>query len=173
MPSPCYIHRTSDSACIKLISLKGSIDQCPKGLTHDRYLQQHGYSCYEFVLNHPGDWFHAEQHCEQYRGFLVHIQSAADQAFIYQALRNYNLHGDKGVWIGFTDTQFEGNWKWSSGDQVTYTYWSPGQPSVLAGGLEDCGLLDLSDGGHWHDYPCHGILFNTQNHGWICQYGEN
>ena len=33
-------------------------------------------------------------------------------AFIFQIL---NFHGDKGVWIGFTDKDHEGKWRWSSG----------------------------------------------------------
>ena len=30
-------------------------------------------------------------------------------------LQELNFHGDKGVWIGFTDQDKEDDWRWSSG----------------------------------------------------------
>ena len=53
----------------------------------------------------------------------------------------------------------------------SYTYWAKGQPGVF-GGLEDCALLEFRNGGHWHDYACEGVLFNLQNHAWVCEYGN-
>lgn len=54
---------------------------------------------------------------------------------------------------------------------VTFTNWAGDQPGMI-GGLEDCCLLEFSDTGLWHDYPCEGLLFLSQNHGWICEYRE-
>ena len=57
------------------------------------------------------------------------------------------------------------------GEKLLYKNWASGQPGLF-GAYEDCALMELGDGGKWHDYACHGVLFNTQNHGWVCEYGK-
>jgi hypothetical protein len=44
--------------------------------------------------------------------------------------------GSDYLWIGLNDAAQEGVWRWSNGEAVTYTRWSPGEPNDW-GGLED------------------------------------
>ena len=53
---------------------------------------------------------------------------------------------------------------------VSFTNWADGQPGMISG-AEDCCLMEFTDTGYWHDYPCDGFLFFSENHGWICEYG--
>ena len=41
-----------------------------------------------------------------------------------------------GYWIGLSDQETEGQFMWTNGEVVNYTYWYPGSPSNRTG--EDC-----------------------------------
>ncbi|KAK0148381.1 C-type lectin domain family 4 member E [Merluccius polli] len=67
------------------------------------------------------------------------------------------LGGD--YWIGLSDRDTEGTWKWVDGTNMTSSFWRPGEPDD-DGGAEDC-VLTLEKG--WYDAPC-AALFH-----WICE----
>ena len=52
------------------------------------------------------------------------------------------------LWIGFSDYEQEGNWIWSSGEPVTYTNWSAGEPNNADSG-ED--FAEMGSAGSWND----------------------
>jgi hypothetical protein len=67
-------------------------------------------------------WTQAETNAMALGGHLVAIGSEEENSFIW---KEYG----KNYWIGFTDEGSEGEWRWSSGEVVTYTNWSPGNPN--------------------------------------------
>ncbi|XP_060596840.1 perlucin-like protein [Ruditapes philippinarum] len=145
---------------------------CPAHLPKTDNLREFRTSCYEFILDHPGDWHHAEADCRSRGGHLVDIHDYAEEAFLFNTCQQLGFHNDKGLWIGLTDGDAykgEGNWHWVSNADISFVNWADGQPGML-GGSEDCVLMEFADNGKWHDYPCSGFLFFTQNHGWICEY---
>jgi hypothetical protein len=84
------------------------------------------------------------------RGYLVSIQSQAENDFLVQTFGSL----DTSYWIGFTDEAQEGIWVWSSGETGSYTNWDPGEPNNLWGG-EDCAVLQTwsTHRGYWNDVP--------------------
>lgn len=58
-----------------------------------------------------------------------------------------------GLWIGATDKESEGIWKWLTGEPFAFSHWSPGEPDnfndadYAAAAGELTGLV-----GRWHDY---------------------
>ena len=61
------------------------------------------------------------------------------------------------VWIGGTDEDSEGTWKWSSGtpvmeNQLSYTNWRSGEPNNH--GNEDC-IRTYNGAGEWIDDKCY------------------
>ncbi|XP_053379883.1 C-type lectin domain family 4 member G-like [Mercenaria mercenaria] len=156
-----------------MISYGAAINsRCPAHLPKNEFLREFGNSCYEFILDHPGDWHHADADCRIKNGYLVDIQTYSEQGFLFNACQELGFHDDKGLWIGLTDGDDysqEGTWHWVSNNGISFANWGDGQPGMV-GGLEDCVLMQFSDHGQWHDYPCQGFLFLTENHGWICEY---
>ena len=74
-------------------------------------LAQHGGSCYNIEL-HSVSWLHAESTCKQYGGHLLHINSAAENYFIYRLLDTKYNHT---VWTGLHDRGHEEQFTWTSG----------------------------------------------------------
>ena len=81
------------------------------------------------------NWQMAKRDAESQGGYLVVINSSEEQAFIekilLEASRKENYK--EPVWIGLTDEEEEGNWKWVNGDLLKFTYWQRSQPSNANG----------------------------------------
>lgn len=62
------------------------------------------------------------------------------------------FHNEEMVWIGFTDEDLEGVWRWSSGDTSTFTHWGALEPNNLGGCEHYAVLYILADPvGDWND----------------------
>uniref|UniRef100_A0A3B4U2G1 C-type lectin domain-containing protein n=1 Tax=Seriola dumerili TaxID=41447 RepID=A0A3B4U2G1_SERDU len=69
------------------------------------------------------------------------------------------------VWIGLTDRETEGTWKWVDGTPLTTSYWAKNEPSKgFLGQREDCGEVMLHQmKENWNDKLCDEPNF------WICE----
>ena len=71
------------------------------------------------------------------------------------------------VWIGGTDKDKEGTWKWTDGSPFEFTWWRPGQPDNYMGN-EDCLHMVVEkqqSEAMWNDYPCTSIFKNKRARG--------
>lgn len=56
------------------------------------------------------------------------------------------------VWLGLTDMDVEGIWRWYSNNNIAkFTDWYPGEPAGNGG--EDCVVM-VEPSNEWQDYPC-------------------
>ncbi|XP_072025170.1 C-type mannose receptor 2-like [Amphiura filiformis] len=107
-----------------------------------------GHSCYHYGTS-ALTWANAEAQCESMSATLVVIED--DREFNY--LKNYHRYRypEELFWIGLSDSEEEGVWKWISG-QTTYpfdgAYWSQGSPDNSTAGAEHCSQLN---GTHFYD----------------------
>lgn len=95
------------------------------------------------------------------------IESLEENDFIKA---NYLTGGGK-YWIGLSDSETEGDWKWADGTKLSeYTNWGPQQPndnSTKAN--QDCVDIRLgsyrnrSYDGEWNDVHC------SKTKGFICE----
>lgn len=99
----------------------------------------------------------AERVAEQWCGYLVEVEDAAENAWI--ARESGFLTDVIFVWMGLSDAETEGDFRWSSGAPATLANWSRNEPNNSGNG-EDYGLMVGSDSlrvlGSWVDFDRYG-----------------
>jgi hypothetical protein len=103
-------------------------------------------SCY-MLGDNVFTWQDARSFCQAWGGDLVQIDSLEENLALAQAM-------DESAWIGATDQDEEGIFRWAGGAPLTYAGWSANQPNNLDGN-EDCTELRSFDE-RWSDVPCTG-----------------
>ncbi|XP_029773450.1 C-type lectin domain family 17, member A isoform X2 [Suricata suricatta] len=120
---------------------------CPKGWL------PFGGKCYYFSPN-TKSWDEARKFCQENYSHLVIINSPDEQTFLAKA------HGSPRIyWLGLTDRDREGDWKWLDGSPVTMSFWDPEEPNNIND--EDC--ASMNKGGTWNDLSCGKTTY------WICE----
>lgn len=94
-------------------------------------------------------------------GHLVTITSAAENDFVANLFA-----GDFRAWIGLTDAASEGNFEWVTGEALSFTNWSGGEPNN-SGGNEDFVELFASNDA-WNDRP--NTPFSPLNSAYIIEW---
>ncbi|XP_010867500.4 CD209 antigen-like protein D isoform X2 [Esox lucius] len=115
-----------------------------------------GNSIY-YVSTEQNTWEYAGQDCRRRGAQLVIINNQEEQRF----LNALNIQ----TWIGLSDIETEGTWRWVDGTNLTTAYWGGGEPNNLDEG-EDCAVIyhDFTDPvKKWNDTPC------TRKLNWICE----
>uniref|UniRef100_A0A8C7SNG1 C-type lectin domain-containing protein n=1 Tax=Oncorhynchus mykiss TaxID=8022 RepID=A0A8C7SNG1_ONCMY len=127
---------------------------CPEGW-------QRFESSWYFLSTETKTWKESRQDCLERGADLVIINSREEQEFLFKL--------NKRVWIGLTDSDNEGTWKWVDGTPLTTWYWYYPQPdnggAKPKNGEEDCVEIrtDQSDLSAWNDLSC------AENLHWICE----
>jgi len=120
--------------------------QCPKG-----WIKRNNF-CYKFP-NKKQNYITADKTCSSEGAHISSVENADEAKFLNK------LAGKQQIFIGFTDQDKEGTFKWADGSTSTYTNWAPGEPNNSGKTGEDCGTLrkDLI----WNDINCkdHKRLF--------------
>ena len=98
-----------------------------------------GHSYYRSTSS--ATWTTARTNCSNMGGHLVTITSSGENSFVFNTWPS--------GWIGFNDEVVEGQWRWVTGESVTYTNWNSGEPNNA--GNED--YAQFVGGGKWNDLP--------------------
>ncbi|XP_049905197.1 CD209 antigen-like protein E [Epinephelus moara] len=117
------------------------------------------FSCACYILSSGrGTWDEARKDCRGRGADLVVIDSPAEQTFLIKFIETL-------TWIGLTDGDEEGTWKWIDGTPLTLSNWGNNQPDNDSGDPrwreEDCAHIRLN--GEWNDRSCKTLL------PWICE----
>ncbi|XP_020511675.1 CD209 antigen-like protein E [Labrus bergylta] len=118
-------------------------------------------SCYLFST-HTKTWEGSRQDCRDNDADLVVVDSFEEQEFLTN-----NIKTD--TWIGLSDRDNEGTWKWTDDTPLTRGYWWTGQPDNGGGdpnwGEEDCVHFGAGKKkeANWNDLRCDVSKL------WICE----
>ncbi|XP_053533492.1 C-type lectin domain family 4 member M [Ictalurus punctatus] len=106
-----------------------------------------------YISTEKKSWTESREDCRKRGADLVIINSKEEQEFVDNVSENKCY----GVYIGLTNRDNEGVWKWVDGTSMTTAYWSS-----LNGirDIDDC-VINRYNG--WFDRPC------TETYYWICE----
>ncbi|KAJ0012086.1 hypothetical protein NQD34_013061 [Periophthalmus magnuspinnatus] len=92
-------------------------------------------------------WQKSRQYCQKRGADLTIINSVQEQEFEC-------LHFPENRWIGLSDIEQEGIWKWVDGSLLNISFWSTDEPND-ANSNEDCGEIKYRGTlRNWNDLRC-------------------
>ena len=94
-------------------------------------------------------WGSAKVWCEQMgpKSNLVQIETEAESDYLI------GKFGDAYSWIGATDSEEEGKFRWVDGSSVAFSNWNTGEPNN-SNGNEDCVHIYGGHRNKWNDKNC-------------------
>ncbi|XP_044222248.1 CD209 antigen-like protein E [Thunnus albacares] len=119
------------------------------------------FTCY-LISTKSGSWEKGRKDCRARGADLVVIDSYEEQEFLINITKQAS-------WIGLSDREKEGTWKWTDGTPLTQAYWATNQPDSggedMQWGEEDCVTVipQLPTTYSWDDLSC------DAPRQWICE----
>uniref|UniRef100_A0A3B3UV98 C-type lectin domain-containing protein n=1 Tax=Poecilia latipinna TaxID=48699 RepID=A0A3B3UV98_9TELE len=157
------LHPTSCSQCFPssdspLFQYESNIKLIRRFITSTGEYLQKGwlYFCdsFYYMSSIKKTWNESRKYCQQEGADLVVINSREEQDFA-NSFQTY-------MWIGLTDSETEGRWKWVDGSPLTTSYWRDGEPNGKT--VENCGdIKTFTAERSWNDENCSHSLK------WICE----
>uniref|UniRef100_A0A671YT81 C-type lectin domain-containing protein n=1 Tax=Sparus aurata TaxID=8175 RepID=A0A671YT81_SPAAU len=116
-----------------------------------------GSESFYYISSGKKSWDDSREDCRGRGADLVIVNSKEEQMFI----NSKNLV----VWIGLTDREEEGTWRWVDGSVLNSTaFWRKGKPNGQHGGGMKCvDTYWYSEERSWSDEYC------ARQHHWICE----
>jgi hypothetical protein len=102
------------------------------------------------LIKEPATWHVAKQRCEDMGGHLVCVETAAEENFVK------SFCGQENVWVGGSDEDVEGEWRWCAGN-------SPVRVKINSDNGSSEHHLSLFKG-EWHDGP------SGHRHHYVCEW---
>ncbi|KAF7686718.1 CD209 antigen-like protein E [Silurus meridionalis] len=111
-----------------------------------------------YISTEKKNWYDSREDCRNLGADLVIINSTEEQVFLHKYFRTIE------AWIGLTDNEKEGVWRWVDGSQLTTGYWWITEPNNN-GGNENCVTtgyrhINITT---WNDESCNSRM------SWICE----
>ncbi|KAA0703916.1 Collectin-12 Collectin-3 [Triplophysa tibetana] len=105
-----------------------------------------------FISLEEKNWTESRRYCRERGADLIIINNKEEQDFIEKKATK------KGFWIGLSDSDEEGRWKWVDGSAMISRFWGSGEPNgqTLENCVESAALV-------WNDLYCH------MTRKWICE----
>lgn len=131
--------------------------------------EYNGHYYYAYNLDTITNWEEAKQYCEEMGGYLATVTSREEDEFLYAYLQNTFQY--ENAYFGFTDREEEGNWKWSNGEEGSYTNWHEGEPNAESAEEDFAMYYYKYPEGTWNDGDFGGGTVNSGTV-FICEWGE-
>lgn len=119
-------------------------------------------------------WHRARVICERAGGHLVHVESESEMRYLQS--RYFNKM-DTILWIGGSDYEDEGDWKWTDGRKIKTFWWAKGDLAYGAAPSNQFGfghylvMHKRKEGLVWNDVFESGTWMNKPKvQGFICEW---
>ena len=116
-----------------------------------------------------GSWEEAEEFCEARGGHLVVITTKEENDAVWAFAKGLD---NKSAYIGLSDVSVEGKWQWVTGEPLSFTNWSEGEPNAYTEGENYAEFSFSSNNGYWNDF-----IFATHDGadsaGFICEWDSD
>ncbi|XP_017316718.1 CD209 antigen-like protein C isoform X1 [Ictalurus punctatus] len=139
-------------------------EQCHPSIMLTTVLVKQGWILFNsnlyYIPTEKKSWTESREDCRERGADLVIINSAEEWEFIIKQLGESNR-----AWIGLSDRDTEGEWKWVDGTELKSGtgYWYKGEPNNQHNN-EDCAeIWTFPDKKAWNDRPC------SEKQWWICE----
>ena len=116
----------------------------------------HTYAVLDWV--HTDNWYHAKALCERLGGHLPTITSEGENAFLRDLIQS-GIETSYATFLGATDVETEGTWKWITGEEFMYSNWIENEPNNQ-NGRENYLVMD-ADSGMWNDVANSNAIRNV------------
>jgi len=137
----------------RIIGSPCSEDKCVEACAEG--WEANGDHCYLFG-DEKKNWTAAEDFCRGEGGHLATVNTNATKEFVLEGLTRRNF---RSIWIGGSDIEEEGVWKWTDCTPWEAEFWARGEPNN-AGNIQDCLALVLRSDSYpqlnrqWDDGDC-------------------
>ena len=106
-------------------------------------------------------WSEAKEYCESLGGYLATLTSAEEEAAVVNMVSKQSKKS--GYYLGATDAEKEGNWKWITGEEWNYSNWDTNQPSNDGNAENYLAIWNCKNNPSWNDkaegyYPTYGFI---------------
>ncbi|NXM95012.1 MRC1 protein, partial [Sylvia borin] len=86
--------------------------------------KRYGFHCY-LVGSALLTFSEANKTCEQSKAYLATVESRNEQTFLISLT---GLRSEKHFWIGLSDTEEQGSFRWTNGETPHFTHWNTAMP---------------------------------------------
>lgn len=100
---------------------------------------------HRYKIIEGGDWHECEAEAVNQGAHLVTINNKAEQQWLMDTFGTSTQY-----WIGLTDKDEEGVWKWTNDEPLNYVNWADGEPNN-EGDCEDYANMNRTSDGKWND----------------------
>ncbi|XP_051540886.1 C-type lectin domain family 4 member M-like isoform X3 [Myxocyprinus asiaticus] len=147
------VTKERDKLIIRVNNLTSESDQLKKLKTSLETLDGWIYYQYRFYYfsSEMMNWNESRRYCRERGADLLIINNTKEQDFVREITKD-------NIWIGLTDSDKEGTWKWVDGSTLTAGDWRNGEPS--GGTSENCCVLSSAK---LTDCPCNA------GYKWMCE----
>nr|XP_055064554.1 CD209 antigen-like protein C [Misgurnus anguillicaudatus] len=110
-------------------------------------------SSFYYNSSEEKNWTESRSYCKEKEADLIIINNKEEHDFVHK------VSGTESTWIGLTDIDVEGRWKWVDNSTLNYSFWVSGEPNDKTG-TENC--VESYPSG-WNDLSC------NKPRNWICE----
>ncbi|XP_047660974.1 C-type lectin domain family 4 member M-like [Tachysurus fulvidraco] len=111
-------------------------------------------SKFYYISTKMKNWTESKEDCRKRGVDLVIINSKEEQTFVEALKKN------RGNYIGLSDQEKEGTYKWVDGTPLTTSYWASANAFTA---LDDCVVSGYDGCIGWYDRPC------NESYYWVCE----